>query len=123
MTTMLKELTLDASTPTLAVLGSRDGGGKLMIVATENTLASERYNAVDLLRSISPHIKGGAAVAPRLHKAVGLILMAWTMRSMLLEKARSQQASIASRSKCETACLNASSGWNHAAAEISPFGA
>ena len=64
MTTMLKELTLDASTPTLAVLGSRDGGGKLMIAATENTLASERYNAVDLLRSISPHIKGGGGGRP-----------------------------------------------------------
>ena len=122
MTTMLKELTLDASAPTLAVLGSRDGGGKLMIAATENTLASERYNAVDLLRSISPHIKGGAAVAPRLHKAVGLTPMAWTMRSMLLEKrwaSDHNRLRIASRSKCETACLNASSGWNHAAAEIS----
>ncbi|MEC7989579.1 MAG: alanine--tRNA ligase [Candidatus Thermoplasmatota archaeon] len=64
MTTMLKELTLDASTPTLAVLGSRDGGGKLMIAATENTLASERYNAVELLRSISPHIKGGGGGRP-----------------------------------------------------------
>ena len=64
MTTMLKELTLDASAPTLAVLGSRDGGGKLMIAATENTLASERYNAVDLLRSISPHIKGGGGGRP-----------------------------------------------------------
>lgn len=64
MTTMLKELTLDTSTPTLAVLGSRDGGGKLMIAATENTPASERYNAVDLLRSISPHIKGGGGGRP-----------------------------------------------------------
>ena len=64
MTTMLKELTLDASKPTLAVLGSRDGGGKLMIAATENTAASERYNAVDLLRSISPHIKGGGGGRP-----------------------------------------------------------
>ena len=64
MTTMLKELTLDASAPTLAVLGSRDGGGKLMIAATENTLASERYNAVELLRSISPHIKGGGGGRP-----------------------------------------------------------
>ena len=64
MTTMLKELTLDASTPTLAVLGSRDGGGKLMIGITENTPASERYNAVDLLRSISSHIKGGGGGRP-----------------------------------------------------------
>ena len=64
MTTMLKELTLDASTPTLAVLGSKDGGGKLMIATTENTLASERYNAVDLLRSISSHIRGGGGGRP-----------------------------------------------------------
>ena len=35
-----------------------------MIAATENTLASERYNAVDLLRSISPHIKGGGGGRP-----------------------------------------------------------
>ena len=64
MTTMLKELTLDETTPTLAVLGSRDGGGKLMIAATENTVASERYNAVDLLRSISSHIRGGGGGRP-----------------------------------------------------------
>jgi alanyl-tRNA synthetase len=64
MTTMLKELTLDESKPTLAVLGSKDGGGKLMIAATENTVASERYNAVDLLRSISSHIRGGGGGRP-----------------------------------------------------------
>ena len=64
MTTMLKELTLDASLPTVAVLGSVDGGGKLMIGLTENTAASERYNAVDLLRAISPHIKGGGGGRP-----------------------------------------------------------
>jgi len=64
MTTMLKELTLDAAKPTLAVLGSKDGGGKLMIGVTENTIASERYNAVDLLRSISSHIRGGGGGRP-----------------------------------------------------------
>ena len=64
MTTMLKELTLDATKPTLAVLGSKDGGGKLMIGVTENTIASERYNAVDLLRSISSHIRGGGGGRP-----------------------------------------------------------
>ncbi|HJL97340.1 MAG TPA: alanine--tRNA ligase, partial [Candidatus Poseidoniaceae archaeon] len=56
MTKMLKELTLDSSKPTLAVLGSREGGGKLMIAVTENTTASERYDAVTLLREIAPHI-------------------------------------------------------------------
>lgn len=64
MTTMLKELTLDQDQPTLAVLGSRDGGGKLMIGITEGTVASERYNAVDLLRSISSHINGGGGGRP-----------------------------------------------------------
>ena len=64
MTSMMKELTLDPSKPTLAVLGSRDGGGKLMIAVTENTPASERYNAVDLLRSISSHIRGGGGGRP-----------------------------------------------------------
>ena len=45
-----------------------------MIGITENTIASERYNAVELLRSISTHIRGVAADAPRLRKAVGLTL-------------------------------------------------
>ena len=48
MTKMLKELTLDSTKPTLAILGSREGGGKLMVATTENTIASERYNAVDI---------------------------------------------------------------------------
>jgi alanyl-tRNA synthetase len=64
MTTMLKELTLDADQPTVAVLGSADGGGKLMIGITEGTVASERHNAVELLRAISHHIKGGGGGRP-----------------------------------------------------------
>ena len=64
MTTMLKELTLDVNQPTVAVLGSPDGGGKLMIGITEATVAAERYNAVDLLRSIAHHIKGGGGGRP-----------------------------------------------------------
>jgi alanyl-tRNA synthetase len=64
MTTMLKELTLDVNQPTVAVLGSPDGGGKLMIGITEGTVAAERYNAVDLLRSIAHHIKGGGGGRP-----------------------------------------------------------
>ena len=43
MSKMLKELTLDESKPTLAILGSKDGGGKLMVATTENSIASERY--------------------------------------------------------------------------------
>ena len=64
MTKMLKELTLDTSNPTLAILGSRVGGGKLMIATTEDTIASERYNAVDILRKISPLISGGGGGRP-----------------------------------------------------------
>ena len=64
MTKMLKELTLDANNPTIAILGSRVGGGKLMIATTENTIASERYNAVEILRKISPLISGGGGGRP-----------------------------------------------------------
>lgn len=71
MTKMLKELTLDASQPTLAVLGSREGGGKLMIAVTENTVASERYDAVSLLRAVAPHIKGGGGGRPTLAQGGG----------------------------------------------------
>ncbi len=64
MTKMLKELTLDPEKPTLAILGSIEGGGKLMIATTENSPAAERYNAVDILRSISSHIRGGGGGRP-----------------------------------------------------------
>jgi len=64
MTKMLKELTLDSTKPTLAILGSREGGGKLMVATTENTIASERYNAVEILRAISSHINGGGGGRP-----------------------------------------------------------
>ena len=64
MTKMLKELTLDNSKPTLAVLGSTEGGGKLMVATTEGTIASDKYNAVDILRGISSHINGGGGGRP-----------------------------------------------------------
>ena len=71
MTKMLKELTLDTTKPTLAVLGSKEGGGKIMIAVTENTIASERYNAVDLLKEIAPHIRGGGGGRPTLAQGGG----------------------------------------------------
>ena len=71
MTKMLKELTLDASQPTLAVLGPREGGGKLMIAVTEQTAASERYDAVSILRAVAPHIKGGGGGRPTLAQGGG----------------------------------------------------
>ena len=71
MTKMLKELTLDKQNPTLAVLGSKEGGGKLMIAVTENTVAAERYDAVALLREIAPHINGGGGGRPTLAQGGG----------------------------------------------------
>jgi alanyl-tRNA synthetase len=64
MTKMLRELTLDHSKPTIAVLGSRESGGKLMVATTENTAASEKFNAVEILRGISSHINGGGGGRP-----------------------------------------------------------
>jgi alanyl-tRNA synthetase len=64
MTKMLKELTLDLDKPTLAILGSTEGGGKLMVATTENSIASERYNAVEILNKISTHIAGGGGGRP-----------------------------------------------------------
>ena len=64
MTKMLKELTLDESEPTLAVLGSRDGGGKLMVACTEDSVAAQRYNAGEILKHIAPHIRGGGGGRP-----------------------------------------------------------
>lgn len=71
LTSMLQELTRDVETPTLAVLGSREGGGKLMVATTESTIASERYNAVDILRAIIPHIKGGGGGRPTMAQGGG----------------------------------------------------
>ena len=64
MTKMLKELTLDPAKPTLAILGSKEGGGKLMVAVTEDSIASERYNSVEILRGISSHINGGGGGRP-----------------------------------------------------------
>jgi len=64
MTKMVGELTRDADKPTLAVIGSTDGGGKLLIALTENSIASERYDAAAILKQISHHIKGGGGGRP-----------------------------------------------------------
>ena len=71
MTKMLRELTLDPSTPTLAVLGSRVGGGKLMVAVTDNTIASEKYNAVEILKEIAGHINGGGGGRPTMAQGGG----------------------------------------------------
>ena len=64
MTKMVGELTLDPEKPTLAIIGSRDKAGKLLVTITENSLASERYNASIILQGISKYIDGGGGGRP-----------------------------------------------------------
>jgi len=71
MTKMLRELTLDSATPTVAVLGSRVGGGKLMVAVTDNTIASEKFNAVEILKEIAGHINGGGGGRPTMAQGGG----------------------------------------------------
>ena len=68
---MLSELTRDPSKPTLAVLGSREGGGFLVVACTEGSIAEERHNAIDILRGISPHISGGGGGRPTMAQGGG----------------------------------------------------
>jgi len=71
MQAMVKELTLDSSKPTIAVLGSRDGGGKLLAAITEGTEAENRVDAGALIREIAPHISGGGGGRPTFAQAGG----------------------------------------------------
>lgn len=64
LTNMLGVMTRDPEQPTVAVLGSREGGGKLLVAVTEGTVAAERYDAVTVLRAIAPHIRGGGGGRP-----------------------------------------------------------
>ena len=57
--TMLGQLTRDPQKPTLAVLGTRDGGGKIIVASTEGTSAAEKHDATQILRAIAGHIDGG----------------------------------------------------------------
>jgi len=68
---MLGELTRDSSMPTLAVLGTREGGGKIIVGITEGTLAAEAHNAVEILNSISTHIDGGGGGGPTMAQGGG----------------------------------------------------
>jgi len=56
---MLGELTRDSSRPTLAILATKDEGGKIIVACTEESSASEAHNAVEILNEISIHIDGG----------------------------------------------------------------
>ena len=71
MMTMLSQLTRDTETPTLAILGTRIGGGKLIVACTEDSMASERHNAVEILNAISGHIGGGGGGRPTMAQGGG----------------------------------------------------
>lgn len=64
MQKMVGELTRDATRPTVAVVGSREGGGKLIVAITEDTAAAEAHDAVHILRAIASHIGGGGGGRP-----------------------------------------------------------
>ncbi len=68
---MLTQLTRDHTKPTLAILGTRDDGGKLIVASTEGTSAAEKHNAVEILNSISKHIEGGGGGSPTMAQGGG----------------------------------------------------
>ena len=68
---MLGELTRDQSTPTVAILGSRQSGGYLVAACTEGTIAEEALDAKQLINSISPDISGSGGGRPSLAQAGG----------------------------------------------------
>lgn len=64
MQNMVGELTRDTSKPTVAVVGSREAGGKIIVAITEGTVAAENHNAVEILNAIAGHIGGGGGGRP-----------------------------------------------------------
>lgn len=68
---MAAELTRDASVPTVAVLGSREDGGKLLVAITEDSAAASRHDAVEILRAISGHIGAGGGGRPTIAQGGG----------------------------------------------------
>ena len=68
---MLSQLTRDPQNPTLAVLGTRDGGGKLIVACTEGSLAAEKHDATEILRAIAGHIDGGGGGRPTMAQGGG----------------------------------------------------
>lgn len=67
----LGELTRDPNNPTVAVIGSKDGGGKLVVAITEDSIASERHDASKIIRAISPAISGSGGGRPTMAQAGG----------------------------------------------------
>ena len=68
---MLSQLTRDSQNPTLAVLGTRDGGGKLIVASTEGSLAAEKHDATEILAAIAGHIDGGGGGRPTMAQGGG----------------------------------------------------
>ena len=68
---MLKNLTLDPTNPTLAILGTRHDGGKLIVACTEGTIAAEKHDATEILRAIAGHIEGGGGGRPTMAQGGG----------------------------------------------------
>ena len=68
---MLSQLTRDPQNPTLAVLGTRDGGGKLIVASTEGTIAAEKHDANEILGAIAGHINGGGGGRPTMAQGGG----------------------------------------------------
>ena len=68
---MLSQLTRDPQNPTLAILGTRDGGGKLIVASTEGTIAAEKHDANEILGAIAGHINGGGGGRPTMAQGGG----------------------------------------------------
>ena len=68
---MLGELTRDPRIPTLAVIGTRDGGGKLIVASTEGSIVAEKYDATKILAAIAGHIDGGGGGRPTMAQGGG----------------------------------------------------
>ena len=64
-------LTRDPEKPTLAVLGTRDGGGKLIVASTEGSIVSQKHDATEILAAIAGHIDGGGGGRPTMAQGGG----------------------------------------------------
>ena len=61
---MAKELTSDANNPTVAILGSSEGGGSLLVAITEKSIASEKHDANQILGKLISKIDGSGGGRP-----------------------------------------------------------
>ena len=61
---MAKELTSDSQNPTVAVLGSSEDGGSILVAITEDSIASQTHDANEILKTIIPKIGGSGGGRP-----------------------------------------------------------